>query len=446
MKLMLLSLLLAVAAAAPDARGDELNDVASLIHRQVLVIDTHIDIPLDYAAAPASDPGAAESGLKASLDKMEAGGYGCAFLISYTPQGSRSPEATAAARRRFAENRLDGIDRMLNKYPLRAVKALSPDDVLSARAAGRLAVAIGMENGYPVGSDLSALQYFYGRGVRYITLTHNGDNDLADSANPPNRDYPQAAGDDKSVRLLHDVYIAEDAAAGPPPGTHGVLSEFGRKAVLEMNRLGIIVDVSHTSPATVEDVLAATQAPVIASHSSCRALCDNRRDLTDDQLRAIAANGGVVQITAVPEFVKAPPAKLAAEREQLQALGALEIGYDGLLALWRTNRAAYDEYSLPYLERIAGLDKQYPSATLTDFVDHIDHVVQVAGIAHVGIGSDFDGGGAVPGFNSAADAPAVTLELVRRGYTEEQIAQIWGGNLLRVWREVEAVAKKIAGK
>jgi len=177
-----------------------------------------------------------------------------------------------------------------------------------------------------------------------------------------------------------------------------------------MNRLGIMVDVSHTAPSTVEDVLGISTAPVIASHSCCRALCDNRRNLTDSQIRAIAGHGGMVQVTAVPNFVGIPAARLEAQRKLLAGLGALDAGYDSLFALWRDNRAAYDNYSLPYLESVAALDSLHPSPGLDEFVDHIDHVVQVAGIAHVGIGSDFDGGGGVAGFSSPADAPAVTAE------------------------------------
>jgi len=409
-------------------------------------MDTHIDIPLNYAGANSSDPGEPESGLKASLESMELGGYGCAFMIAYTPQGALTEQATAEARRTFCEDRLNGINRMLDNYPLRAIKALSPDDVLAAREKGLLAVAIGLENGYPIGNDLSSLEYFYSRGVRYITLTHNGDNDIADSANPSNRPYPHADPRDRSVRLLRDLYIAEDLAAGPPPGTHGGLSDFGRKVVAGMNRLGIMVDVSHTAPSTVEDVLEVSAAPVIASHSCCRALCDNRRNLTDDQLRAIAAKGGVVQITAVSTFVYFPGDMLDTYRNLMAEVGALEAGYDKLYELWQNNRAAYDQYSQSYLNAVAGIDRKYHRPGLEDFVDHIDHVVQVAGIDHVGIGSDFDGGGGVRGFGNPADAMNITEELLRRGYTTDQVELIWSGNFMRVWREVEAVSKKPAGK
>ena len=426
--------------------GGVLAQTAQL-DRKLLVLDSHVDIPLDYATAKKNDPGAYDSPLLFNLDAAGRGGIGCVFLIAYTPQGALDSSATAEARLRFAGNRLDGIERMCAKYPDRVALARSAGDVERIRAGGRLAIAIGMENGYPIGGDLSLLDHYYERGVRYITLTHNGHNRIADSCNPPNRPYPEGENlDANTVRLLRDLYEAEARAAGPPPPLHGGLSAFGRRVVAGMNRLGIMVDISHTAPATVEDALECSVAPLIASHSCCRALCDNPRNLTDQQIRAIAAHGGVVQITAVPSFVSFPAAKHEAQETLLAETGALETGYLGILELFRRDRDAYDRISSRYLESVAEIDSLYPSPGLSEFVDHIDHVVQVAGIKHVGIGSDFDGGGTVTGFAGPSDAPAVTAELLRRGYTREQIRLIWGGNLIRVWHQVEDVARQLAGK
>lgn len=417
------------------------------LHQNLLVLDSHIDIPVDYATSNSNDPGAYDALLLVNLDAAGRGGYGCVFLVAYTPQGALDSESTARARLQFADNRLDGIERMCAKYSNRVAPARSVDDVERLRTEGRLAVAIGMENAYPIGEDLSLLSHYYERGVRYITLTHNGHNRIADSCNPPNRPYPKGENlDPDALRLLNDLYMAEAGAADPPPPLHGGLSQFGLQVVAEMNRLGIMVDISHTSPATVEDVLESSAAPIIASHSCCRALCENPRNLTDKQIKAIAALGGVVQITAVSEFVSFPNGRRDSQKALLADVGALEAGYIVMLALFENDRHAYDKVSSRYLAAVKEIDSRYPRPALSEFVDHIDQVVRVAGIKHVGIGSDFDGGGKLNGFAGPSDAPAITAELLRRGYTEEHIRMIWGGNFMRVWREVEEVAGKLANK
>jgi membrane dipeptidase len=240
----------------------------------------------------------------------------------------------------------------------------TPADVEQIAKSGKRAIVIGMEDGYPMGTDLANLRTFYDLGARYLTLTHRDHNQLADSS------------------------------SAPEP-IHGGLSPLGRSVVAELNRLGMMIDVSHVSGQSFRDVIAITKAPIIASHSACALLTSSDRNLTDDRLRALARNGGVIQIAAVPNYIRAK-------------------------------------------------DSAVPPS-LEDFVDHVDHAAKVAGIDHVGIGSDFDGGGGVPGFKDVTEAPNVTIELVRRGYTEEQVRKIWGGNLLRVWREVEKTAAGLAG-
>jgi membrane dipeptidase len=242
--------------------------------------------------------------------------------------------------------------------------ALSPDDVYRIAGKGKLVAMIGVENGYPLGMDITRVKEFYDLGARYITLTHMGYNQLGDSSN---------------------------ASKGIPAQKYGGLTDFGRQVVQEMNRLGMMVDISHVSPGSFYDTLSVTKAPVIASHSGCRALCDVPRNLDDSQLDALRENGGVIQIVSVGGFIR----------------------------------------------------KNRKEANLGYFVDHIDHAVNRMGIDHVGIGSDFDGGGGIPGFNDATECVNVTIELVGRGYSREDIEKIWGRNLLRVWKEVEQAGAQI---
>lgn len=240
-----------------------------------------------------------------------------------------------------------------------------------------------------------------------MTLAHNGHNDITDSAQPR----PE----------LGDV-----------EAEHGGVSEFGAQVIEEMNRLGIMVDVSHISKQAMLDAAKLSRAPVIASHSSARALADVPRNMDDEQLRALQANGGVIQVVALGSFVREdPPEKVQALRALREEMGATS---------YRSFQAMSPEQRSEYRRRRAELDETWPAPTVADFVDHVDHAVQLIGIDHVGISSDFDGGGGVDGWRDASETFNVTLELVRRGYSEDEIRKLWGGNLLRVWREVERVA------
>jgi membrane dipeptidase len=374
----LLSSLLAATAAfaqtpATSTGADAaLRERALAIHARVLTLDTHKDIdPLFAPEQLPSDPATREEFVRrldpgvrgtqqVDLVKMREGQLDCAFHIVYVGQGRLAPDAFHKAHKE-AIAKFDAIDRMVARYGDRIGLATSPDEVERLHRDGKLIASIGIENGYPMGLDLGNIEKFFHRGARYMSIAHNGHNQLGDSHTP----------------------------AEP---RHGGLSELGRQAVAEMNRLGIMVDVSHASRATMLEVVQRSRAPVIASHSGARAVCDHTRNLDDEQLRAIAKNRGVVQAVALGAFVKAKA--------------------DG-----------------------------EPDADVRDFVDHIDHIVKVAGIDHVGIASDFDGGGGIVGWNDASETPNVTIELVRRGYSEAQIGKIWSGNLLRVWREVEAAAQ-----
>ena len=381
--------------------GQEIVERAKLIHEKVLTLDTHVDIPGSRYATEAFDPGIDHPKLKCDLVKMNKGGVDGVFLAAYVRQIKRDAEGYKKAYE-SAMGKLKAIRRLTdNMYPDRCALATSPDDVERIVKTGRKAIMIGIENGFAIGKDLSNLERFYNLGVRYITLSHNGHNDICDSCNPREK-----LGDRKKE--------------------HDGLSNFGEKVVAEMNRLGIMVDVSHISVESFYDVIRVSKAPIIASHSGCRALADHSRDLNDEQLKALAKNGGVIQIVALGGFLKLI---LPQRRKAISDLRKELV--DG-----RIN----DE---KFHERMKEIDTKYPPANLSDFVDHMEHAIKVAGIDHVGIGSDFDGGGGIPGFNDHSEAPNVTIELVKRGYSEEDICKIWGANLLRVWREAEKVARDL---
>jgi len=340
---------------------------AKVIHKKSLTLDTHVDIPGAQYATESLDPGIDNPKLKCDLVKMNKGGVDGVFLAVFVGQKKRDAEGYKNAYE-SAMVKFEAIHRLAEKmYPDRCELATSPGEVERIAKTGKRVIMIGIENGFAIGKDLSNVERFYNLGARYITLSHNGHNDICDSCNPRKK-----LGDKKAE--------------------HNGLSKFGEKVVAEMNRLGIIADVSHISVESFYDLINVSKAPIIASHSGCRALAEHSRNLDDEQLKALAQNGGVIQVVALGGFLK---------------LGSP------------------------------------PPADVKIYVDHIDHAVKVAGIEHVGIGSDFDGGGGIAGFNDHSEALNVTIELVRRGYSEEDISKIWGANFLRVWREVEKVAQEL---
>jgi membrane dipeptidase len=368
----------------------------------LLTLDTHVDIPLDYMRDPRFDVGT-DTPLQVDLGKMERGGLDAAFFVVYVGQGPLTPEGYADAVAK-AERKYSAIHLMVDKYPDRIRLATTPSQVRANHAAGLLSAMIGIENAYSLGHELSRLDQAFARGARYVGMVHVGNNDLCSSANP-------------------------DAKLGEPPlnspGDAGI-SDFGRAVVARANALGMMVDISHASDNCVRDVLALSKAPIIGSHSSARAVVDVPRNLPDDLLRAIGEQGGVVQAVAYYQFVKDDPARVAAE-DALKARLAKALGIDEFDS---------DEHGdLPeYVEGMAAIEREHPLATVVDYVDHIVHMVEVAGVDHVGIAADFDGGGGVTGWQDASETPNVTAELRRRGFSDEDIAKIWGGNLLRVWQ------------
>jgi membrane dipeptidase len=394
-----LGLATGAAAQAPDT---SLAERARRIHEAAITIDTHDDISGAFGTA-AMNP-CTRLDRQVDLVKMKEGGLDVAFFIVYTGQGARTPEGHAAALEE-ALGKFEAIRGVPALCPDQVELALRADDVPRIVASGKRAIAIGIENGYPLGQDASLVRRFHELGGRYLSLTHIGHNDLGDSSNP---------------------------GEGEPAEEHGGLTDAGRQVVAEMNRAGLMIDVSHVGKKTMLEAIRLSRAPLIASHSSARAVNDNPRNLDDEQLDAIRANGGVVQAVAFAGYVKNdPPEKTAALAQIREELG-----------ITRGTRSLTPEQRAEWVRRRAELEQRWPRANLAEFVDHIDYMVKRIGIDHVGISSDFDGGGGVTGWNDASESANVTLELVRRGYGEAEIAKLWGGNLLRVWREVEKVAEQ----
>jgi membrane dipeptidase len=438
-------------ASATRATSSEAALVAKArgIHDRVIALDTHDDInPVNFTQF--SRNYTTDLGNQVNLPKMRKGGLDAAFFIVYVGQSTApaTPDAFEAAGYQRA------YDQAIEKFEAihRLTKVLAPDqielaltaaDVRRINAKGKKIALIGVENGYPLGDETTAVarvQEFYDRGARYMSLAHNGHSQLSDS-NTGERDGWKWNG----------------------------LSPLGKQVIEEMNRAGIMIDVSHPSKASMMQAVAMSKAPIIASHSAARALCNHSRNMDDEQLLALKKNGGVIQVVAFASYVKeaTTPERTAAQdalRKEFglpegTALGGRGFGGgrgrrgQGAGAGAGGQRGGRGQNALAQLSddkraelqrRLAEIDQKYPPpprATVKDFVDHIDYAVKKIGIDHVGISSDFDGGGGIDGWNGADETLNVTVELVRRGYTEAQIAKIWSGNLLRVMDEVQQIAK-----
>jgi membrane dipeptidase len=332
--------------------------------------------------------------------KMNQGGLHSEFFAVFIGQGPRDDSSFNSVHQK-ALGIFKAIHENVNKNSDKAEIAYTPDDAYRIKKSGKIAAFIGLENGYPIGKDISRIKQYYDLGARYITLAHTKNNDICDSSTDP---------------------------AGPE---NNGLSQLGEQVVKEMNRLGMMVDISHISDKSFYDVLKLSKAPVIASHSSCRALCGSPRNLTDDMLLALKENGGVIQICILSAYLKTPEPN----PEMNQKLKDLQDKYGDFNALSPdSQKIMRKEYK--------DIQKKYEKlATVKDIVDHIDHAVQVIGIDHVGIGTDFDGGGGVEGCRTAAEMKNITIELLRRGYSKSEITKIWGGNVMRVMKEVQAAAQ-----
>lgn len=372
---------------------------ANKIHVSVLTVDTHCDTPMEFVHSD-FDLGVRHNDGSVDFPRMKEGGLDAEFFAVFTGQGPRDDSSFNKVHKRALEI-FEAIHKNVEKNSSMAELAYTADDAYRLKKAGKIAAFIGVENGYPIGRDISRVKQFYDLGARYITLSHSRNNDICDSS------------------------------TDPKGAENNGLSEFGTNVVKEMNRLGMMVDVSHISDKAFYDVLKVSKAPVIASHSSCRALCENKRNMDDLMLLALKENGGVIQICILSNYLKTPEPNPELE---------------GKLAEVRQKYGDYDLLSeeqkkLMHTE-FREIERKYKKfATVQDAVDHIEHVIQVIGIDYVGIGTDFDGGGGIDGCKTVSEMKNITIELLRRGYSSRDIAKIWGGNVMKVLRKVEEISK-----
>lgn len=384
--------------------NEKLKKKASRIHNKVLTIDTHNDTPFlllekgfnitEKHEAPYS---------RVDFPRMIEGGLDAMFIGVFTSQKPRS-ESTYNTAYNIANQMLDSIHSVLDQFPDWAELAIKSGDAERISQKGKRAIYIGMENGFPLAKKLERVEGFYSRGVRYITLCHSFHNDICDSSS--------------------DIKEPE----------HGGLSEFGKKVVREMNRLGMMIDVSHMSDESFFQVIEHSKAPVMASHSSVRSVCNHDRNMSDKMIKALAENGGVIQICLLDDYVKEPDTTTQRYQEESRLMKIYRSQYPSM------SDDEKKSFSKEWRE-MKKLPKNLP--TVSDLVDHIDYVVDLVGVDFVGIGSDFDGGGGLADCADVSEFPNITYELVKRGYTEKDIQKIWGQNLLRVFREVEKTAARI---
>ncbi len=388
---------------------EELARKAAPIHAAALTVDTHIDWPSRQLSNPAFAPGERhEPGEKDSqqwdLIRMKEGGLDAVFMSIFTAQGPRNEEGHLKAKE-HALKLIAITKKMAADHPDLAEMAYAAADAERIAQSGKRAIYLGMENGYPAGLDSSNVKMFYDLGVRYMTITHSRNNELGDSSTDELQEW-------------------------------NGLSALGESVVREMNRLGMLVDISHVHDATFWDVMALTQAPVIASHSSAWAVNEHKRNMKDEMLLAVKKNNGVVQVCLLGDFIKKMPQTPERETAMAEWRKKQEV--------WRSGGMSPEQEEQLFKER-REINEKFPPKrpNLNDAMAHIEHMIKLMGVEHVGIGSDFDGGGGLLNIDDVSEMPNLTKELVRRGYSEEDIRKIWGGNLLRVMREAEAVAQRL---
>jgi membrane dipeptidase len=391
----ILLILFACLPQAPDANK---------IHQQAITVDTHVDTPMRFLrdtfdiskkhTAPSS---------RVDLPRMQQGGLDAIFFAIFTGQRERTEENNTLAYQ-MAHQMIDSTQKAVNAYPELAELAQTAEDAIRMEQEGKRAIFLGMENGFPLNTNISRVEEFYKRGVRYITLCHTQNNDICDSSTDFN---------------------------GPE---HNGLSIFGKEVIKEMNRLGMLIDVSHISDKAFYDVIDQSRVPVIASHSSVRSVCNHPRNMDDQMIKTLAANGGVIQICILGAYI---------QPEDTTSLNYLKK--EELRLKYNNWNYSSDEERKQAWTEWRAINENYPPVlpAIADAVDHIDYVVKLVGIDYVGIGSDFDGGGGLSDCTDVSDFPKITAELVKRGYTESDIAKIWGGNFLRVFKQVEEAAENI---
>lgn len=396
---------------------------AKKIHERIITLDTHNDINVKNFTDSINYTQDLDN--QVTLPKMREGGLDVSWFIVYTGQDT----LTETGYKKAYENaiiKFNAIHKLVNDIaPNQIELATNATDVRRIFNSGKKVAMIGVENGYPIGTDLNNVKKFYDLGARYMSLSHNGHSQLCDSN----------TGEADNVWL------------------HNGLSPLGKEVIKEMNKWGIMIDVSHPSKESMRQMIELTKAPIIASHSSARALCDHSRNLDDEQLDWIKKNGGVVQTVAFKSYLNT--AKYEARNNKTKKIRNQIIDSLGVKWYeWDEFRKLDEKEQMNFLEtrkkvvlivdnKVKNIKGFPPAVNVKDFVDHIDYLIGKMGIKHVGISSDFDGGGGIEGWNDASETLNVTIELVRRGYTEEEIEMIWSGNLLRVLSDVESIAKKI---
>ncbi len=390
---------------APEIELKKLEQKAQHIHAKCLTIDTHCDTPMQMIK-PGFNIREVHQSPKSRVDlpRMKRGGLDAMFFAVFTGQKPRTEENYLKTYA-LANQMLDSIHSMLKLDSDLATLALKADDLARIEKTGKRAIYIGMENGFPIAKDLSRVEEFYKLGVRYITLCHSFHNDICDSSS--------------------------DAA----PAEHNGVSDFGKQVIGEMNRLGMMIDVSHASDKSFFDAVKLSKAPVIASHSSVRSVAKHDRNMSDEMIKRLAEKGGVIQICLLDAYIKDQDTASVKYKTEKRLHRIYRTSYNSMS---ETEKAVFDK---EWDDVQANYISELP--TIKDMVDHIDYVKKLVGVDYVGIGSDFDGGGGLRDCADVSQFPNITVELLRRGYTEAEIRKIWGGNLLRVFREVEKCAEKI---
>ncbi|WKK64636.1 dipeptidase [Lutimonas zeaxanthinifaciens] len=421
--ILLFSTTLILAQTRPPESEYGIRSRAESIHESIITIDTHNDFELENFTTEKNYTQNLET--QVNLPKMVSGNLDVSWLVVFTGQGELNKSGYKKAYT-HSQKKFDAIHRFTKELAADKIElALTAEDVVRIHDSGKKVAMIGVENAYPIGEDLDRIEEFYDKGARYMSLAHNGHNQFADSH----------SGEKEGVWL------------------HNGLSDLGKKAIEEMNRLGIMIDLSHPSKEANIQTIKLSKAPVIASHSSSRALSDVSRNLDDEVLLMIKENGGVVQTVAVGTFLNSDKfnAFIEASRPILEEIASelnatfLTIDEIGQLTGEDAEQAYinYEKIMKISEDRTREIAKIYPKVSVSDFIDHIDYMVKLMGIDHVGISSDFDGGGGIVDWMDASESLNVTYELVKRGYTKQEIEKLWGGNLLRVMREVKLVSKKM---
>ena len=377
------------------------------VYGQYLTLDSHIDIPFDYMDNPKHDPGNSTE-MQVDFSKMKEGGLDSGFFIVYVGQSNLTDDGFKKAKDQ-AMLKFKAIHKMIQTYPDKILLALEPNDIRNAKEKGKISAAIGIENGYIIGNNINLLEDFYNLGARYITLAHIGHNQISDSSIPK-----------KSLNDASEI--------------HGGLSSFGKEVISKMNQLGIMVDISHISDKAALQAIKLSQTPVIASHSSARAIANHPRNLSDNIIKKIANKNGVIQVVAFSSYIEV-------NKERNNAINSLRkfiVNLTGDKIFIYRKHTEHPQYKIKMDE----INRDFPLPSVDKFIDHVDYIVNLVGINYVGISSDFGGGGGIDGWMDASQTKNITLALLERGYSKNDIKKIWSENFLRVWTDVINHSKK----